>query len=141
MRTSFCTSLASQAVLLIVLHPSAVLPGIRSFFFLDLQSNLMSLLSYFHGHCTSGPARSCGTPIVGAIAFKHRRGQRCCERRAATKETTELRSEGCTSSTPPEIDCEHCIIILNVRYSGVVCSFEIHPLPDEQSALWAKFLY
>ena len=35
-------SLAAQAVLLIVPHPSAVLPGIRSLFFLDLQSNLMS---------------------------------------------------------------------------------------------------
>ena len=29
-------------------HQSAVLPGIQNLFFLDLQSSLMSLLSYFH---------------------------------------------------------------------------------------------
>ena len=34
--------------------------------------------------CILDFARSCGTPVVGAIAFRHHRGQCCCERRAAS---------------------------------------------------------
>ena len=74
-----------QAVLVVPHdHQSAVLPGIQNLFFLDLQPSLMS-----RRYCRTSTlhlrfARSCGTPIVGAIAFRHRRGQHCCEQRAAS---------------------------------------------------------
>ena len=94
-------TLGCQAELIVLHdHQSAVLPGIQSLFFLDLQPSLMSLLSYFHTAPQvlpnpAGPLSSELSPSTIAEANAAVNGVQ----QANAKETT-------------------------VQYLGVACSFE-----------------